>query len=127
MWQKRNIASRPDKGASRTPVFGERRLTPRQFITLLGGGAAAAWPIAARAQQAAMPVVAFVSGRSVASDSDLVAVLIRALNEAGYVNGQNIAIEFRRADGQLNRFPELLADLVERRGDLRRRVRCRGR
>jgi putative ABC transport system substrate-binding protein len=86
----------------------------RKFITLLGG-AAAAWPLTARAQQPAMPVVGFVSGRSLASDSDLVAVFLRALNETGYVNGQNVAIEFRWADGQLDRLPELLADLVERK------------
>jgi ABC-type uncharacterized transport system substrate-binding protein len=86
----------------------------RQFIALLGG-AAAAWPLTARAQQPAMPVVGFVSGRSLASDSDLVAVFLRALNEAGYVNGQNVAIEFRWADGQLDRLPELLANLVERK------------
>jgi ABC-type uncharacterized transport system substrate-binding protein len=86
----------------------------RAFITLLGG-AAAAWPLAAGAQQPAMQVVGFVSGRSLASDSDLVAVFLRALNEAGYVNGQNVAIEFRWADGQLDRLPELLADLVERK------------
>jgi putative tryptophan/tyrosine transport system substrate-binding protein len=85
----------------------------REFITLLGG--AAAWPLAARAQQAAMQVVGFVSGRSLASDSDLVAVFLQALNEAGYVNGKNVAIEFRWADGQLDRLPELLADLVERK------------
>src|SRR5262245_1688034 len=77
----------------------------RDFINLLGG-AVAAWPLAARAQQATMPVVGFVSGRSLASDSDLVAVFLRALNEAGYVNGQNVAIEFRWEDGQLDRFPE---------------------
>ena len=68
-------------------------------------GLAAAWPLMARAQQSAMPVVGFLSGRSLASDSDLVAAFSRALNEAGYVNGQNIAIEFRWADGQLNRTP----------------------
>ena len=56
-------------------------------------------------QQSAMPVVGFLSGRSLASDSDLVAAFSRALNEAGYVNGQNIAIEFRWADGQLNELP----------------------
>ena len=72
-------------------------------------------PLAARAQQPAMPVVGFLSGRSLASDSDLVAVFLRALNETGYVNGQNVAIEFRWADGQLDRLPELLADLVERK------------
>src|SRR5262245_43553468 len=95
---------------AREPLAVKRR----EFITLIGG-AAAAWPLAARAQQAAMPVVGFVSGRSLASDSDLVAVFLRALNEAGYVNGQNVAIEFRWADGQLDRLPELLADLVERK------------
>jgi putative ABC transport system substrate-binding protein len=85
----------------------------REFVALLGG--AAAWPLAVRAQQPAMPVVGFVSGRSLASDSDLVAVFLRALNEAGYVNGQNVAIEFRWADGQLDRLPEFVADLVERK------------
>ena len=63
----------------------------------------------------AMPVVGFLSGRSLASDSDLVAAFSRALNEAGYVNGQNVAIEFRWADGQLNRLPELAAELIERK------------
>src|SRR5262249_8083541 len=90
-----------------------RHTRRREFITLLGG--TAVWPLAARAQQAAMPVVGFVSGRSLASDSDLVAVFLRALNEAGYVNAQNVAIEFRWADGQLDRLPALLADLVERK------------
>jgi putative ABC transport system substrate-binding protein len=62
-----------------------------------------------------MPVVGFLSGRSLASDSDLVAVFRQALSEAGYVNGQNVAIEFRWADGQLDRLPELAAELIERK------------
>ena len=78
-------------------------------------GSAAAWPLMARAQQPPMPVVGFLSGRSLASDSHLVATFSRALNEAGYVNGQNVAIEFRWADGQLNRLPELAAELIERK------------
>ncbi|HVI15114.1 MAG TPA: ABC transporter substrate-binding protein [Pseudolabrys sp.] len=78
-------------------------------------GTAAAWPLMARAQQPPMPVVGFLSGRSLASDSHLVATFSRALNEAGYVNGQNVAIEFRWADGQLNRLPELAAELIERK------------
>ena len=78
-------------------------------------GTAAAWPLAARAQQQAMPVVGFLSGRSLASDSDLVAVFRQALTETGYVNGQNVAIEFRWADGLLDRLPELAAELIERK------------
>src|SRR5262245_1663467 len=85
----------------------------RDFIGILSG--TALWPLVAHAQQAAMPVVGFLSGRSLASDSHLVATFSRALNEAGYVNGQNVAIEFRWADGQLNRLPELAAELIERK------------
>jgi len=85
----------------------------RDFLTVVS--AAAVWPLAAHAQQPAVPVVGFLSGRSLASDSQLLAVFTRALNEAGYVNGQNVAIEFRWADGQLNRLPELAAELIERK------------
>ena len=85
----------------------------REFITLVAS--AAAWPLTARAQQPPMPVVGFLSGRSLASDSHLVATFSRALNEAGYVIGQNVVIEFRWADGQLNRLPELAAELIERK------------
>src|SRR5215471_15005818 len=85
----------------------------RDFLMVVGS--AATWPLAAHAQQSAIPVVGFLSGRSLASDSDLVAAFSRALNETGYVNGQNVAIEFRWADGQLNRLPELAAELIERK------------
>jgi putative ABC transport system substrate-binding protein len=86
----------------------------REFITLFGG-AVAAWPLVARAQQPALPVVGYLDSKVAAPSFYQVAAVRQGLNEAGLVEGRNVAIEFRWAEGQLDRLPALAADLVRRR------------
>jgi putative tryptophan/tyrosine transport system substrate-binding protein len=88
------------------------RIQRREFITTIGG--AAAWPLVARAQQPVMPVIGFLSAREPEESAHLVEAYRRALKEGGFIEGQNVAIEFRWAHGDYSRLPALAADLVGR-------------
>jgi putative ABC transport system substrate-binding protein len=85
----------------------------REFITLIGG--AAAWPLAARAQQPGMPVIGFVNTGTAAANTPYVALFRQTLNEAGFIEGRNVAIEFRWAETRPERYTPLITDLVQRR------------
>src|ERR1700730_3383332 len=91
---------------------GEAILQRRDFITLVGG--VAAWPIAARAQQPGMPVIGYLGATSAEAYSVILSAFRQGLSDTGYVEGRNVAIEYRWADNQPSRFPELAADLVRR-------------
>jgi len=92
------------------------RIHRREFITLLGG--AAAWPLAAWAQQPTMPVIGFLRTTSLADAAHLAAAFRQGLREIGFIDGQDVAIEYRYTENQADRLPALVADLISRRAAL---------
>jgi ABC-type uncharacterized transport system substrate-binding protein len=93
--------------------LGVSPMRRRDFIALVGSGVAG-WPIAARAQQSAMPVVGFLRSATLTDAAHLVTAFRQGLKEAGFVEGQNVAVEYRSAEGQPDRLLALVADLVRR-------------
>jgi hypothetical protein len=103
------------RGHGYSAARGPASLAPAAALPSASSCSAAAWPLAARAQQSAMPVIAFISGRSAGASTRYVAAFRKGLVETGYVEGQNVTVDCNWLEGQYGRLPALLADLINRR------------
>src|SRR6516164_4741056 len=97
------------------PREGQMRLCLRRREFIAGLGGAAVWPLAARAQQRAMPVIAYLSARTADTDASMLVAVRRGLGDVGYTEGRNVAIEYRFTDGRYDRLSAQLTDLTQRK------------